>query len=405
MRLSGSILLQLPIFTIKTLSRYHSHITSAITFLATVKKDEPLVFQLKRFFAANKKYGSKDRKNISSLCYGYYRIGNAMPNKTAEEKIIASLFLCNNKPNETLAALAPQLNDKITEDINTKCKIVSVDIKNIFAFTNQLSNEIDKTKFAASFLKQPLLFIRPRLNKETQVAAKLKAENIAFEEINKTCFALPTATKIEEYFTLNKDLVIQDKNSQQVFNYLQEKNINFATEPQVWDCCAASGGKSILLYDILKGKLQLNVSDMRSSILNNLRIRFAAAGIKKYNAFVADILDAKTILPKNKYDIIICDAPCTGSGTWARTPEQHSFFTEKSIGDYSSKQQKIATAVLPFLKKEGLFFYITCSAFKKENEDVVTFLAEKFKLKILQQQYLKGYETQADTMFVAVMAF
>ena len=328
-----------------------------------------------------------------------------MPNKTTEEKIIASLFLYNNSFNETLTALAPQLNEKITEDLNTKCKIVNVDVKNIFAFTNQLSNEIDTTKFAASFLKQPLLFIRPRLNKETQVAAKLSIENIAYQEINKTCFALPTATKIVDYFTLNKDVVIQDKNSQQVFNYLQNENINIATDPQVWDCCAASGGKSILLYDILKGKVQLHVSDMRSSILNNLRIRFAEAGIKKYNAFAADILDAKTILPKNKYDIIICDAPCTGSGTWARTPEQHNFFTEKGIDDYSNTQQKIATAVLPFLKSGGLFFYITCSVFKKENEDVVSFLAEKFKLKILQQQYLKGYETQADTMFVAVMSF
>ena len=328
-----------------------------------------------------------------------------MPNKTTEEKIIASLFLCNNQPNETLAALSPTLNDKIGEDINTKCKIVSVDVKNIFGFTNLLSTEIDTNKFAASFLKQPLLFIRPRLNKEIEVAEKLSAENIAYQEINKTCFALPTATKIEEHFILNKDVVIQDKNSQQVFNYLQQQNINFATEPQVWDCCAASGGKSILLYDILKGRVQLNVSDMRSSILNNLRIRFAAAGIKKYNAFVADILDSKTIFPKNKYDIIICDAPCTGSGTWARTPEQHSFFTEKSIDDYCSTQQKIASAVLPLLKSGGLFFYITCSAFKKENEDVVSFLAEKFKLKILQQQYLKGYETQADTMFVAVMGF
>ena len=328
-----------------------------------------------------------------------------MPNKTTEEKIIASQFLCNNTANETLAALAPQLNDKITEDLNTKCKIVGLDLKNIFTFSNQLGEGINAIKFATSFLKQPLLFIRPRLNKETQVAAKLIAENIPYQEINKTCLALPTATKIEGYFTLNKDLVIQDKNSQQVFNYLKDQNINLPTEPQVWDCCAASGGKSILLYDILKGKVNLNVSDIRSSILNNLRIRFAAAGIKKYNAFVADILNDKLNLPNNKYDIIICDAPCTGSGTWARTPEQLSFFEEKNIAEFAKTQQQITTNILPFLKKDGLLFYITCSVFKKENEDVVSFLAEKFKLKILQQQYLKGYESQADTMFVAVLSY
>ena len=53
----------------------------------------------------------------------------------------------------------------------------------------------------------------------------------------------------------------------------------------VWDCCAASGGKSIMLYD-LDPAIRLTVSDIRESILINLRKRFNEAGIKKYQSFV-----------------------------------------------------------------------------------------------------------------------
>ena len=55
-----------------------------------------------------------------------------------------------------------------------------------------------------------------------------------------------------------------------------------------------------------------------------------------------------------------------------------------------------------YQKNGGLFFYIACSVFKTENEDVATALIQKFHLQLLQMEYLKGYERQADTMFVAV---
>ena len=174
---------------------------------------------------------------------------------------------------------------------------------------------------------------------------------------------------------------------------------------EVWDCCAASGGKSMLLYDVLHGHVHLHVSDVRANILNNLRTRFKEAGIKKYKAFTADLLQEDALKMHDKFDLIICDAPCSGSGTWARTPEQLAFFTVEKIAEYAAMQLKIATAAFKHLDDKGLFFYITCSVFKKENEDVVQQLQEKFNLQVLQMEYLEGYERKADTMFVAVLSY
>ena len=383
------------------MSRYHSHITSAIKIIETAVPGEPLVHHLKKFFACNKKYGSKDRKAISSLCYNYYRIGNALPGKTTEEKIIAATFLCIGEKSELLAAVAPELNANLHLDIEKKCAFLGIDIRNIFQFTDKLSAEIDPKSFSLSFLHQPLFFIRIRPGKEVKVLEKLSDAQIVYKEISASCISLPHATKADELINLNKDAVVQDRNSQLVFNYLKEPNIFLPKEPSVWDCCAASGGKSILIYDILQRNLHLTVSDVRENILHNLRTRFKDAGIKNYHSFVAD-LEAGNTLPEKKYDIIICDVPCSGSGTWARTPEQVSFFDKKTIDAYSTKQKNIASAASPHLKNEGFFFYITCSVFEKENEDVVGYLLKNFALRLLKMEYLKGYKDRADTMFTAV---
>jgi 16S rRNA (cytosine967-C5)-methyltransferase len=387
------------------LSRYHSYITSATKIIETVNEGEPLAHHLKKSFAANKKFGSKDRKIISSLCYNFYRIGNALKNKTIEERILAATFLCNNTSNDLLKVLAPDFNEQIKKPLDKKCALLNIHVKHIFPLEYEVGDEIDKTAFAYSFLQQPLFFIRIRPKKMVEVLDKLVAAKVSFEEINTSCLALPQGTKLEELFLLNKEVVVQDRNSQQVFNYLQKSEVFLAKDSVVWDCCAASGGKSILLYDMLHGHVDLHVSDVRTHMLNNLRTRFKEAGIKKYHAFTTDLMSSAKITSEKSYDIIICDAPCSGSGTWARTPEQLAFFEEKSIASFVQMQQKIAATAIKNLKQTGLFFYITCSIFRKENEEMVMYLKEKFHLQVLQMEYLKGYDAQADTMFVAVLSF
>jgi len=58
---------------------------------------------------------------------------------------------------------------------------------------------------------------------------------------------------------------------------------------------------------------------------------------------------------------------------------------------------------LPHLKDNAHLLYITCSVFKKENEENVDFFKSAFELKLIGMQYLKGYEMQADTLFVALL--
>ena len=156
-----------------------------------------------------------------------------------------------------------------------------------------------------------------------------------------------------------------------------------------------------MLHDLFTG-IRLTVSDNRKSILINLEKRFAKAGIVNYREFITDLSVPVKQPGKSRYQLVIADVPCSGSGTWSRTPEQLFFFHQSKINDYSHLQKKIVSNVIPFIEDGGHLLYVTCSVFKKENEEVVAFIKQTFKLELMQTNIFAGYDKKADTLFAAL---
>jgi len=385
------------------MSRYHSYINTALHILGAYRGEMPFAHYIKHFFAGEKKYGSRDRKQITTLCYNYFRAGHALKKEITANNILTAFFLCSNEPSPLIENVQPGWISLMNLSTEEKLKNNHLPVNNIFPFADELSNGIDKKLFSLSLLTQPDLFIRIRPPHKKNVLGAIQKSDIPHVLLNNSnTVQLPPGTDIEKFSTPDRDVVIQDYNSQRVLNFLTNNPSVIHAEMTAWDCCAASGGKSILLYDLLAGKINLTVSDIRQSILNNLKQRFAAAGIKKYRYFIADMSDESRNKFTESYDIIICDAPCTGSGTWSRTPEQLYFFDDASIDNYASAQKKIATNAVQYLKPGGLFFYITCSVFAKENEAVADHICRQPGMRLLKMENLEGYSSKADSMFVAV---
>ncbi|MBI5856051.1 MAG: Fmu (Sun) domain-containing protein [Sphingobacteriales bacterium] len=366
--------------------------------------EEPLASFLKKIFAGNKKFGSTDRKQISNLCYCYFRTAKLFNGDSIEERILKGLFLCSTQSNEILAALKPEWNDKIHLPAPDKFSILNArdSMPGLFPWTNELSGGIDPKKFAESFLIQPDLFLRIRPHHAEAVLLKLSKTGINYEFIPPFSIRLPNNFKVENYFEINREVVVQDYSSQRIAEFLFPGQTG-TVRPAVWDCCAGSGGKSILAKDIL-GDIDLTVSDVRESILLNLQSRFRKAGINNYQNFVADLSQENTqySIINNQYSTILADVPCSGSGTWGRTPEQLYYFDEKKINEYAALQQKIVSNAAKHLKPGGHLLYITCSVFKKENEEMVNLIKQKLHLESEKTELLKGYDMKADTMFVAL---
>jgi len=392
--------------------RYQSYFNTAARIIQQYNGTTPLQHFLKQYFSEHKKHGSKDRKIITHLCYSFYRLGKAFADVNPEEKLKLAIFVCNDVIEDWKFLYEEEWVNNHTANLGNriafiKTKYVSFSLQDIFPFISELSEGINTGEFIRSFLMQPDVFIRTRPGHYATVTNKLQQHTIAFTVVEENCISLSPFTKIDTIINIDEEAVVQDYSSQQIKSFLKivESAIsyegNLKPETSVWDCCAGSGGKSMLAYDILKN-IELMVSDIRPSIIQNLKQRFAKAGIKQYKTLVNDLTNSKTQIPNSTYDLIICDAPCTGSGTWSRTPEQLYFFNKEKINEYALRQKKIVSAAIRSLKNNGYFLYITCSVFKEENEKIAAFIRQLFNLELLKMEMITGYDKKADTMFAAL---
>lgn len=304
-----------------------------------------------------------------------------------------------------LSFLKPEWNKNAALPLSEKLLIIDYPLllKDVFPWKEELSSGIEYEKFCESFFIQPDLFLRIRPGHAESVLLKLNAAEVNYEFISPFSIRLPNSFKADKYFQPDKEVVVQDYSSQRVGEYMELVSRRPSDQPmKLWDCCAGSGGKSIMAYDH-NPSIELVVSDVRKSILANLENRFKAAEIKKYKLYKADLAHSQLPVPHSPFDFIIADVPCSGSGTWNRTPEQLAYFDKKEIESYSVLQKRIVDNIIPQLKPGGHLLYITCSVFKKENEEVVEYIKQKFHLQVKKMELLKGYEIKADTMFAALL--
>ena len=386
--------------------RFQSYFNTAVKIIGLYNGEIPLQHFLKNYFSENKKHGSKDRKIITHICYNFYRLGKALIDCTTEERLKLAIFICNDNKDEWHFLFDVNWINNWSNILAERIAFIqtkySISIDDIFPLKNELSKAINADAFINSFLIQPDVFIRARPHKHDVVVSKLQEHAITFNAITDDCIQLSSSTKIDTIIVLDEEAVVQDFSSQRIKEFLAVVEAkNHQQKIVVWDCCAGSGGKSILAYDVLQN-IDLTVSDVRPSIIQNLKQRFAKAGIKNYKSLVFDVANSKLKTENSKYNLIICDAPCTGSGTWSRTPEQLYFFQAEEVDHYALLQQKIISNAITSLKENGFFLYITCSVFEKENEQNAVFIKQQFHLDLIKMELLKGYNNKADTMFAAL---
>ncbi|HSZ34285.1 MAG TPA: hypothetical protein VK772_13300 [Puia sp.] len=387
--------------------KFDNQLRHAVRLLANYSGDIPLHSWLKNFFRQNPQMGSRDRKQLSEMAFCYFRLGHSLKNISVEERILTGLFLSNETSEQSLEILRPEWHDQIEKPLEEKLDIIRLtfpdfDPLDIFPWKNSLSKGVNHYKFCLSFLEKPRLFIRSRPGRDSIVTSKLLKHNIDFHDADPKnrlpfkAYSFANGTRLDEILALNKDAVVQDLSSQETALCLKpiEKK-----EHEAWDCCAGGGGKSILLADLYP-ECRLTVSDIRESILKNCILRFKEAEIYPAQLFRADLTDLNDI-PRQSYNFIVADLPCTGSGTWSRNPDALFFFDPELIPGYRQRQEKILSNVINRLKPDGILVYITCSVFADENERISSLISNLNNMKLDRQELITGYGQFADSMFVS----
>ena len=137
---------------------------------------------------------------------------------------------------------------------------------------------------------------------------------------------------------------------------------------RVWDCCAAPGGKTLILAR------RLRMAVVMATDVSAKRLALAEARLRRYayaehvQFAVADAMDAKGV--EGKFDLILCDVPCSGTGTLAGNPEIRHRLKAGELARQVERQKAILAGALMRLAPGGRLVYSTCSLEPEECEGV-----------------------------------
>ncbi|MBE2290650.1 MAG: RNA methyltransferase [Chitinophagaceae bacterium] len=165
---------------------------------------------------------------------------------------------------------------------------------------------------------------------------------------------------------------VQEASSMFLAQLLQQA-IAGRTNLRVLDLCAAPGGKSTLIASMLDPESLLVSNEVirtRASILEENMSRWGYM-----NTWVTSN-DPRDIGRLDGYfDIIVVDAPCSGSGLWRKDPAALNEWSEANVQLCGERQQRILADIWPALKTNGILIYATCSYSPQEDEDILSWLA------------------------------
>lgn len=206
------------------------------------------------------------------------------------------------------------------------------------------------------------VFLRVNLSRATrdQVAQKLREEGIETEphDLAQTCLRVTENPRRVAQSRAYEDGVIelQDAASQALCAGLPKA-------ARMLDYCAGGGGKVLAYGD--QNTAELFAHDAHVARLRDLPPRAQRAGLTVH------ILDSKACEKHAPFDLVLCDAPCSGSGAWRRSPAGKWALTAKTLADVTNLQERILQAAAPLVAGGGVLAYATCSVLKCENSEQI----------------------------------
>ncbi len=183
---------------------------------------------------------------------------------------------------------------------------------------------------------------------------------------------------------------IQDAASQAVVGALPLRD-----GMRVLDYCAGGGGKALAMA--ARARLALTAHDANPGRMRDLPARAARAG-----AEVAIATQAQ--LAGRRFDLVVCDVPCSGSGAWRRSPEAKWRLSPKRLQELNEIQKSILRNASEHVDEKGRIAYITCSLLDEENGQVVShFIQNTPGWRVKMQRRFTPLDGGADGFFLAVL--
>ena len=185
---------------------------------------------------------------------------------------------------------------------------------------------------------------------------------------------LPEGSPVEQHPAWKDGLVeVQDAGSQWIAAACDAR-----PGMTVVDLCAGAGGKTLALAAAMAGQGRLIAADTIRSRVARLEPRAQRAGATFIDTLLLDQAhEERGLAPlQGQADVVLVDAPCSGTGTWRRNPEARWRLTPARLERLVAEQRRILDFAAPLVRPGGLLVYATCALVDREGRDQVTaFLA------------------------------
>lgn len=200
---------------------------------------------------------------------------------------------------------------------------------------------------------------------DASVEDRLRAQGVELQPSAFLCNTRVVATgRLSDAAAFNEGTVrIQDEGSQLVAELA-------GAGREILDCCAAPGGKTAILAENNPGASIL-ACDMNIDRLNTMKRLLPNSGPAQRIEYRQTDAEKLPDDLRERFDLVLCDVPCSGSGTLARNPEIRHRLSIAALHEQQARQKRILRSALQTVKPGGQLLYSTCSLEPEENEEVV----------------------------------
>ena len=356
----------------------------ARAFAVILKLDGPADTLMKAFFKSNPKLGSRDRTILAeAIFYALrhlasitYRMKPVKPERAPRVAALLTLALQYGPESMTDAVMGSE-KGPVTNMLAVKMEKAAPEVSAEMPFwlyeriEAQYGKEEAQAIFAACCKGAPLdLRVNALKAKREDVLEEMKehkveAQTMRFSPDGVRLIDKPGLIRWPMYQEGRID--VQDEGSQLIARLLAPRR-----GEMVCDFCAGAGGKTLALGALMRSTGRLYAFDINEKRLGGLTPRMRRAGLSNVHPIaIRDEHDNRIKRLRGKFDRVLVDAPCTGTGTLRRNPDLKWRLSVEELERINAVQKSVLEEASKLLKKGGRVVYATCSMLKQENQDVV----------------------------------
>ncbi len=324
-------------------------------------------------YLRNRKYiGSKDRKFITNTVWDVIRHRSRLEFDCGccEPRMLLLAYL-KDEDLDIVADGSQYGMAEVSKDEKQKLSHLSDEVYPEYIekeCPKWLYEKINNPALAESLNTTAPADVRANFINREDAKTKLQKEGLFFSATPYSPYGLRSSERVNLQNCIayqNGEIEVQDEASQ-----LGAILCDVRKDQRIIDYCCGGGGKSLLLGAILRNDGLIYAHDKNFNRMDGLKARAERLGIK-------NIKVVRELLPTDKFDRFIVDAPCSGSGTWRRSPDAKYRLTPKQLKAIEQAQTEILEIATKHITDGGRIIYMTCSVLPEENEERIGAFLEK----------------------------